>query len=604
MDTKRNSWEFTGARGSSSEPPRAPVLRIGTRGSALARTQTDLVIAALREAWPDLQIEVQVIRTEGDRRLEVTPEKLGKGAFVKEIELALLRGEIDLAVHSCKDLPTDTVPELVLAAVPQRADPRDVLVSRGGLSLEQLPRGAVVGTSSSRRRAQLLMQRPDLEVRDIRGNVDTRLRKLREGQYDAVVLAAAGLARMGWLDQATEVLDPDVMLPAPGQGALAVQVRTDDETTRRLVAAIDHPPSHAAVLAERAFLRRLGGGCRVPIAAYAWVENGRLVLHGLVATPDGVVYMRGRREGTPEEAEAVGTALAEELLTQGAEALLERVSARSHAGTLNVQRANVQRATLQGKRVLVTRARSQADTLVERLRARGAEPVLFPTIRIVPVEDTGPVDRAIAQLEGYDWVIFTSQNAVAPFWERLRAAGKDAQALSGLRVGAIGPATAAALAARSVRAAFIPQQYVAEAILAEIGDVAGQRILLPRADIARQALVEGLRARGAEVDQVAVYRTVPADPPPEAWEALRSGRIDVITFTASSTVRNFVTLVEGRGLRGVLDGACIACIGPVTARTAEELGLRVDIVAQEHTIDGLVEAIVQWTNAQSPISNL
>jgi hydroxymethylbilane synthase len=281
------------------------------------------VIAALCEAWPDLRIEVRVIRTEGDRRLDVTPDKLGKGAFVKEIEAALLAGEIDLAVHSCKDLPTDMVPELTLAAVPQRADPRDVLVSREGLVLEKLPRGAVVGTSSSRRRAQLLMQRPDLEVRDIRGNVDTRLRKLRGGQYDAVVLAAAGLARMGWLEQATQVLEPEVMLPAPGQGALAVQVRADDEATRHLVAAINHPPTHAAVLAERAFLQRLGGGCRVPIAAYARIRGGRLVLHGLVAAPDGVVSVRGRQEGPPEEAEEVGRALAEELLEQGAEVLVE-----------------------------------------------------------------------------------------------------------------------------------------------------------------------------------------------------------------------------------------------------------------------------------------
>jgi uroporphyrinogen-III synthase len=249
---------------------------------------------------------------------------------------------------------------------------------------------------------------------------------------------------------------------------------------------------------------------------------------------------------------------------------------------------------------LVTRARSQADELVGKLRALGAEPVLFPTIRIVPVEDTAPLDRAIAQLEAYDWVIFTSQNAVAPFWERLTAAGKDAQALSGLRVGAIGPATAAALAARGVQADFVPQQYVAEAILAEIGEVAGQRILLPRADIARQALVEGLRARGAVVDQVAVYRTVPADPPPEAWEVLQSGRIDVVTFTASSTVRNFVALLEGRELRAVLDGVCIACIGPITARTAEDLGLRVDVVAKEHTIEGLVEAIVEYCVPRIP----
>ncbi|MFQ5857540.1 MAG: hydroxymethylbilane synthase, partial [Anaerolineae bacterium] len=231
--------------------------------------------------------------------------------------IALLDGEIDLAVHSCKDLPTDPVPGLTLAAFPRRADPRDTLVSRDGLRLAQLPAGAVVGTSSARRRAQLLRQRPDLQVADIRGNVDTRLRKLRGGQYDAVILAAAGLDRLGWLDRAIEVLEPEVMLPAPGQGALAIQAREDDDATLALLEPLNDAATQAVVTAERAFLRALGGGCRVPIAAHAQVEDGWLVLHGLVASDDGLEHVQSRMEGPVAESAAIGMRLADQLQGTG-----------------------------------------------------------------------------------------------------------------------------------------------------------------------------------------------------------------------------------------------------------------------------------------------
>ena len=246
---------------------------------------------------------------------------------------------------------------------------------------------------------------------------------------------------------------------------------------------------------------------------------------------------------------------------------------------------------LQGKRVLVTRAPSQVHSLSDKLRALGAEPVEFPTIRIAPVEDTGPLDRAIAHIESYDWVIFTSQNAIRPFWERLKAAGKDVRSLASVRIGAIGPATAAGLETVGLRADFVPRQFVAEAIIAEIGDVAGMRILLPRADMARKTLTIGLRDKGAFVDEVVAYHTVAAQPPPDLWRALLEEGVDIATFTASSTVRGFVATLDGQNPDQVLRGAIVACIGPITARTAERLGLHVDIVAEKHTIDGLLEAI-------------
>ena len=243
---------------------------------------------------------------------------------------------------------------------------------------------------------------------------------------------------------------------------------------------------------------------------------------------------------------------------------------------------------LAGKRILVTRPRAQAADLSEKLAALGAEPVVFPTIDIAALDDYSALDRAIAQLETYQWIIFTSVNGVAAFWQRLAHAKKTGQTLNDIQIAAIGPATARALNEVGVRAEFVPDEYVAERILDGMGDVAGQRILLPRADIAREALAIELERRGAIVDEIAAYRTLPAAPDPRGLSELRCG-VDVITFTSSSTVRNFVALVGNETF-----GAAIACIGPITAQTAREAGLRVDVTASEYTTDGLVAALIDF----------
>ncbi len=301
------------------------VFRLGTRGSRLARWQTDHVAELLRAAHPGLTVEVVVIHTRGDRVLD-TPLPLigGKGLFTAELETALREGHIDAAVHSLKDLPTDMPAGLALGAIPPRGPVQDVLVSRGGYTLDALPSGATVGTSSRRRAAQLLHRRPDLHILDIRGNVDTRVRKTLdpEGPYTATVLAQAGLTRLG-LDAGTPApLPVDVMLPAPGQGALAVQCR-DDAASRALLAPIDHRETRAAVHAERAFLAGLGGGCAVPVAALATLRGEALHLQGRVLSVDGRTCIHVEITGSPDAAEALGQALAQEALARGAARLLE-----------------------------------------------------------------------------------------------------------------------------------------------------------------------------------------------------------------------------------------------------------------------------------------
>lgn len=288
-------------------------LRVGTRGSALARRQTALVIEALQAVAPDTAYEIVIISTEGDRRLDVSLEQVGgQGVFVKEIEQRLIEGEIDVAVHSLKDMPAVVPSELVIAAVPRRADPRDVLVAREGRTLDALPEGARIGSDSNRRVAQLRAQRPDLRFEGIRGNVDTRLRKVDEGEYDAVALAAAGLDRLGLLGRATQVFETSQVLPAPGQGALAVQCRAADAATAALLGQIDDAAARAATEAERAFLLTLGAGCRLPVGAHATVEGETVHMRALLADDAGALHY-GDAHGPTSAASHMGQSLARRL---------------------------------------------------------------------------------------------------------------------------------------------------------------------------------------------------------------------------------------------------------------------------------------------------
>jgi hydroxymethylbilane synthase len=293
------------------------MIRLGTRGSALALAQANAVAALLTARGAE--VRVVPMRTEGDRLADKRLADVGgKGLFVRDIETAILRGELDAAVHSLKDLPADTPSNLVLAAFPEREDPRDVLVSRSAPGLGALGPGAVVGTASPRRRAILLSQRPDLRVEPIRGNVDTRLRKLDAGDFDAVVLAAAGLRRLGVSRAAVECLDPDVFVPAVGQGVIAVEARADDRATLAALAPIDDANVRTCASAERAYLARLGASCVTPMAAHARIEGDMLHVIGIVVSEDGRRGLRRTVQGASRDAASLGSQLAESLLAEGA----------------------------------------------------------------------------------------------------------------------------------------------------------------------------------------------------------------------------------------------------------------------------------------------
>lgn len=303
-------------------------LTIGTRGSRLALWQAEFVRAELTKLHPQIEINLEIIKTEGDKVQNLSLTEIGgRGVFTKELETALLDQRIDLAVHSLKDLPTILPENLQITAVLPREDARDALILRADLkidspSIKNLPENAVVGTSSLRRASQLKHQRPDLQIKDLRGNVDTRLRKLDEGNYDAIILAAAGLKRLGFERRISALLAIDEMLPQIGQGALAIETRCDDAATNSVVSVLEDTATRAAITAERAFLREVGGGCQFPIAAYAFLENNDLKLFGLVATPDGSRILRAEISGKASEARQTGESLANKFNEQGARSLL------------------------------------------------------------------------------------------------------------------------------------------------------------------------------------------------------------------------------------------------------------------------------------------
>lgn len=303
-------------------------LKIGTRGSKLALWQANHVSDLLSTSNPELQIDIQIIKTTGDSVLDSPLSEIGgKGVFVKEIEEALLSENIDIAVHSMKDVPTILPEGLAISAVAKRHDPRDALISNIGLTLAELPEGSRVGTGSLRRGAQILHHFPNLQIISIRGNVDTRIRKLKEsGEFDAIVLAVAGLERMGLGEEITEIISPDIMLPAPGQGIVAIESRAGDQETTDILRTINHLETEIAAISERAFLFRLGGDCNVPAGCNARLHDDLISLSGIISSPDGKMLIKEDASGPIEEASQLGEQLADMMLEQGGDKILERLS--------------------------------------------------------------------------------------------------------------------------------------------------------------------------------------------------------------------------------------------------------------------------------------
>ena len=531
-------------------------IAIGSRGSALALAQSRLVAEALERAGHPTR--VVIIQTEGDRRSPDTT--WGEGAFVVAIERALLDGDVDLAVHSAKDMPTDEDPRLRIGAYLPRADPRDALVTRAGAEgpgLDDLPIGSRVGTDSPRRTGFLLARRPDLAVHPLHGNVDTRLSRLDSGDTDALLLACAGLDRLGLGGRIGERIEPEIVPPAPGQGAMAVQIRSDDGRMLTLTTAIDDRRTRAAVESERAFLAASGGGCRAPIGALAEIEDGELVLLGGFARPDGSSTAVGHRRGPAREGIALGRELALELESQFRRR--NTTTARTAGGPTR-------------PRVIVTRASGQADELLSALRGAGLDPVAVPTIAVEIEPPGGALDAAARDLHECAWVVVTSGNGARAI---LGAAERVAADLGAPCWAAIGPATRRVLADEGIEVDFQPRQSTGSAMAVDLPVAVGDRVLVVRGDLAGDELAVALRARGAKVDDVVAYRTrqAPASSGPLLRQAIADGPTAAVLFTSGSTVRGLVALGEAESI-DIHSIPCV-CIGPETAEEARATGLRI-----------------------------
>ena len=521
------------------------LLRIGSRASALALAQAQLVMEAMTAAGR--ACEVAMIETEGDRRLPDTA--WGEGAFVKAIERRLVDGSIDLAAHSAKDVPTDEDPGLAICAYLPRDDPHDALVLAAGAgrqgSLAELRPGAVIGTDSPRRAGFVRWLRPDVEVRSLSGNVDTRLRRLDDGEVDALVLAAAGLRRLGRAERISYQLTPAQLPPAPGQGAIAIQVRADDDELIELGAAIDDLATRRAVEAERAFLRAAGGGCRAPIGALATIAGDKLHLLGGFASANGGRATVGELTGDVTVA------------AQVAAELVVRLSRRH--------------ADLPGAcRVLLTRPADQGRGLLAQLALLGISGVEVPAIGITSAGDQA-LDRPLAEARA-GWVIVTSVNGV-------RAVGASAARIgtnvADYRWAAVGQATAAALRIAGARHIWRPSSAHGRAMGTELPLEASDRLLLVRGDLADGELPAALRRRGAEVDDVVAYRTIEA--PPESRPLLVdaiAGPVDAVILASPSAVRGLLSLADA-DLGDRVRALPAICIGATTAAAAEEAGFTV-----------------------------
>ncbi len=643
-----------------------PNLIIGSRGSKLALWQTSHIKAALEQLHPELAIEIEIIKTTGDKLTEASLAQIGgKGVFTKEIEEALLSRRIDLAVHSLKDLPTTLPDGLHIAAITEREDVRDALIVHPNLTrtiktLTQLPPGARVGTSSLRRAAQLRRHRPDLKILELRGNVETRLHKLDEGEYEAIILAAAGLVRLGYSSRITERIPVNLLLPAVSQGALGIESRINDDRTNFLTEALNHWPTRQATQAERALLRAFGGGCAVPVAAYAYMGgidhasgDRSMVLEALVIDLDGRENVYDMVTGSPYRSEELGETLAEKLLAAGARRILDKIKTANQvtvesglapgdhraasdaptpagSGTAAVKALRTEPVTgnaaprfagtepqadrrgpaaadeatapvlpLAGCRIIVTRAARQAGELTRLLSQNGAGVIACPTIEIRDPSGWEALDRAIQRLSQYQWLAFTSTNAVDYFLRRLDETGQERAALHTLKICAVGRRTAERLIDEGLIVDLMPVRFTADSLVDAFvrrygtdANLKGTRLLLPASRTTRDVIRPALRPLGVSVDVVEAYQTVLPENNQEIRELLRRTPADYIIFTSPSTVANLATLLESDNLTRWLRHTRIACIGPVTTESARMFGLTVHLQPEEHTSKGLVKAIL------------
>lgn len=563
------------------------IIRIGTRGSKLALYQAYRVRDELQKQYPDLPFSIEIIKTKGDKILDVALSKIGdKGLFTKEIEEALFDNEIDMAVHSLKDLPTKFPDGAKLGAVLKRGEIRDALISSDGKKIENLTSDNIIATSSLRRKAQLLRINKDFKIIEIRGNVNTRIRKMEEGYCDAMVMSAAGLERLEMDQYITEYLEPENIIPACSQGAIAVEIRENDNIIGKIVSSINDRESFLATEAERAFLRTLEGGCQIPVGSYTKIDGDKFKITGFISNTDGTEFIKDSASGELSQAVYLSIKLAKSLYNRGGKEILRKIREE------NLQKS-ASELTLKDRIIVSTRALDSEDTLPEILKDQGAKVLSLPMIEIVSSKPDENEMKVLSDLKSYDWIFFTSKNGVANFFQHLISIQGNTELPQNLQIAVVGYKTALEIDYYGYAPNFISEGNTAEDMLNLFYSKyssANNRIILALGNLADNTLQDYLSINN-EVQRINVYETIkPAQADTEIINLIKNNLYDLIIFTSPSTFNNFCSFY-GRENIGNLK---MASIGTTTTRAIKETGFEPLITAKRSNAEGLRDEIVEF----------
>jgi hydroxymethylbilane synthase len=560
------------------------VIRIGTRGSKLALYQAYRVRDELQEQFPDLTFSIEIIKTKGDKILDVALSKIGdKGLFTKEIEEALFNKEIDMAVHSLKDLPTRFPDGAKLGAVLERGEFRDALVSLDGRKIENLTSNDIIATSSLRRKAQLLKINKDFKIVEIRGNVNTRIRKMEEGYCNVMIMAAAGLQRLEMGQYITEYLDTEKMIPACSQGAIAVEIRDNDPLVEEVVSKINHRETYSATEAERAFLRTLEGGCQIPVGSYTKIDGDHFKITGFISSIDGSEFLKDSAEGDLSQAVYLSMKLAKNLYDRGGKAILNRIREE------NLMKSPAD-LPLKEKVIISTRG-VEGDSLPDILKDQGATVLSLPMIEIVPADLDDKAISVLKDLKSFDWIFFTSKNGVVNFFHHLITVLGNTNLPPSLKIATVGYKTALELDYYGYAPHFISEGNSSEDMVSQFLQTYPQnkRILLAQGSLAGSSLEDCLSCAN-QISRINVYNTVkPTTADPEILNLIKNNLYDLLIFTSPSTFSNFCSFYG----EDKLNDLKIATIGPTTSKAIREKGLEPLITAKKSSAEGLRDEIIE-----------
>jgi hydroxymethylbilane synthase len=562
-------------------------IHIGTRGSKLALYQAYLVKDELQKHYPDTEFTIEIIKTKGDKILDVALSKIGdKGLFTKEIEEALFNGEIDMAVHSLKDLPTLFPEGAKLGAVLKRGDIRDALISTNYRKIADLTTDDVIATSSLRRKAQLLRINKDFKIVEIRGNVNTRIRKMEEGYCTVMVMAAAGLQRLEMDTYISDLFDPEMMIPACSQGAIAVEIRDNDQKMADILSKINDDQSLIAIDAERAFLRTLEGGCQIPVGSYTRIEGDKFYITGFISNIDGTQYLKDSVEGDISQAVYLSVKLAKSLYDHGGREILKAIRDEN---LLNPQSD----LPLKERTIISTRALEPGDSLPDILKASGAKLVPLPMIEITQSQPDTIMTEQFRQLESYDWIFFTSKNGVANFFKQLIDVKGNTELPNNTKLAVVGYKTALELEYYGYAPELIGDDNTSEELLNQFYkkySPKNLKILLALGNLADNSISNRLSNEN-KVQRINVYQTIkPGHADPQVIELLKNDRYDLIVFTSPSTFSNFCSFYE----MDQIGKLRMVSIGSTTTRSIQEAGFEPLFTAKKSNAEGIRDAIIEY----------